>query len=142
MNHTCKECGEEKDVTGFVKHIRKGPYEIWNLRKCKGCVHDEYVRRYAKPSKRKGLNASSISWKKRNPEHHARLARKYRKKYPEKITAQNRLNYAIRKGRIEREPCGVCGTSKNVHAHHKSYKPEDWYNVEWLCYVCHKIEQP
>lgn len=30
---------------------------------------------------------------------------------------------------------------KGVEAHHRSYYPEDWLDVIWLCYKCHKREQ-
>lgn len=84
--------------------------------------------------------ASSRAWKENNRERHAELAREYRARHPDRIVAQNRLNYAVRKGRVIRGPCEVCGAKENVHAHHITYKPEDWYNVRWLCYVCHKFE--
>lgn len=80
------------------------------------------------------------AWKKKNPDRHAELARAYRARNPEKIRAQNRLNYAIRKGVVKRQPCESCGTSERVHAHHDDYsKPLD---VWWLCYLCHKVEHP
>jgi len=82
----------------------------------------------------------SREWKKRNPERHAELARAYRARNKEKSDAQNRLNYAIRQGRMERQPCEKCGTTNRVHAHHYDYsKP---YDVEWLCYKCHKGVHP
>ena len=140
MKHKCKFCGEKKDVSDFDKILKEGPREPWNLRRCKECTHQEYEVRYSDPKRRKALVTASSNWKKKNPERHAELAREYRKRHPEKTTAQNRLNYAIKKGKIKRLPCEVCGTTKKVHAHHVSYEPEDWYDVRWLCYVCHKIE--
>lgn len=44
-------------------------------------------------------------------------------------------------GSIQRQPCEVCGAIKKVHAHHVSYKPKDWFNVKWLCYICHKLTE-
>ncbi len=140
MRCVCKVCGEKKDVSEFNKVLRDGPLEEWNLRRCKDCAHTDYKNRYGNPKQRRTLNKSSAAWKKNNPERHAELAREYRLRHPEKTMAQNRLNYAIRKGLIERQPCEVCGESNRVHAHHISYEPKDWYNVRWLCYVCHKLE--
>lgn len=137
---TCKHCGKEKPYSEFDKIIREAPLASWNLRRCKECTHAEYLRRYAHPGKRATQLAASQNWKKANPEKHAALAREYRNKHPEKIVAQNRLNYAIKKGVVTRQPCEACGTSDRVHAHHASYEPKDWYNVRWLCYVCHKLE--
>lgn len=78
----------------------------------------------------------SLKWKKANPERHAELAKAYRARNREKTAAQNRLNYAIRCGLIQRQPCQTCGTTEKVHAHHHDYdKPLD---VEWFCYQCHR----
>ena len=140
MKALCKRCGVEKDVTEFRKHHSAGPYELWNVRDCKSCVHKDYVERRANPDVYKALTEASKAWKQRNKERHAELAREFRLRHPEQIIAQNRLNYAIRKGRVTRGPCEVCGTTERVQAHHVSYKPEDWYNVRWLCFKCHKFE--
>jgi ribosomal protein S27AE len=79
-------------------------------------------------------------WKKSNPERHAELARAYRARNREKTLAQNKLNYAVRTGRMSRLPCEVCGTDEKVHAHHSDYsKP---YDVRWLCFKCHKTSHP
>lgn len=136
----CRVCGKEKIFREFNKTLRDGPLSEWNLRYCKECAHKRYEKRYAKPEQRKAQLYASINWKKIHPEEHARLAREYRARWPEKIIAQNRLNYAVRKGRVIRQPCEVCGVVEQVHAHHVSYKPEDWYNVRWLCFVCHELE--
>lgn len=137
----CRRCGETKPIAEFDKQSRDGPLEAWNVRKrCKSCIHNSYLARRTKPKKLKAMMRASRRWKDRHPGRHAELAREYRERHPEKIIAQNRLNYAIRKGTVVRQPCEACGTTDRVHAHHVSYKPEDWFNVNWLCFVCHKIE--
>lgn len=79
-------------------------------------------------------------WKKANPERHAELARAYRARNREKTLAQNKLNYAVRTGKIERQPCEVCSATDKVHAHHHDYgKP---FDVRWLCFKCHKATHP
>jgi hypothetical protein len=83
---------------------------------------------------------NSREWKKANPERHAELARAYRARNREKSQAQNRLNYAVRKGHMVRGACEVCGTTEQVHGHHHDYsKP---YDVRWLCFKCHKDSHP
>lgn len=82
----------------------------------------------------------SRNWKKNNPERHAELAREYRARNKEKTKAQNQLNYAVRKGLIERQPCETCGTSERIHAHHHDYSEP--FDVQWLCYKCHKKAHP
>jgi hypothetical protein len=82
----------------------------------------------------------SRSWKSKNPERHAELAKAYRLRNPQKTKAQNQLNYALRKGVVFRGPCEVCGSEEKVHAHHHDYsKPLD---VHWLCFICHKKAHP
>lgn len=51
-----------------------------------------------------------------------------------KIKARNKLQYAVRAGKIKRQPCLLCGDPK-AQAHHPDYsKP---YEVIWLCRGCH-----
>jgi len=140
MRAVCRLCGIEKNASDFTKHIAAGPLALWNLRRCKACTHSDYLARRNEPELYAAMVQASRNWKANNRQRHAELAREYRARHPEKVMAQNRLNYAIRKGRVIRQPCEVCGTEDRVHAHHKSYRPEDWYAVRWLCFVCHKIE--
>ena len=52
----------------------------------------------------------------------------------QKIRARWRLQNAIRRGRLERLPCEVCGAK--AQAHHDDYsKPLD---VRWLCKLHHE----
>lgn len=137
----CSKCSVAKPISEFDKQTREGPLALWNVRRrCKACIHQAYLDRRSKPKRLKAMMKSSQNWKKENPERHAQLNQEYRARFPEKVIAQNRLAYAVRKGRVIRQSCEVCGTTDRVHAHHRSYKPEDWYNVQWLCYVCHKLE--
>ena len=49
--------------------------------------------------------------------------------------ARNYLNRLIRNGLVERLNCEICGSDKNVEAHHEDYsKPLD---VIWLCRIHH-----
>jgi hypothetical protein len=53
-----------------------------------------------------------------------------------KTLARNTLNNAIQSGKIERQPCSVCGISP-ADAHHTNYtKPLD---VVWLCKTHHGL---
>ena len=56
---------------------------------------------------------------------------KYRKNNPEKVICRSIYAGAIRAGRLQRQPCEVCKTTKNIHGHHGDYtKP---MQVNWLC---------
>lgn len=51
-----------------------------------------------------------------------------------KRQAQGKVHNALRTGKLERQPCEVCGEMK-VHAHHEDYsKPLD---IKWLCVKHH-----
>ena len=53
----------------------------------------------------------------------------------EQMRAHQEVQKAIKHGRLERQPCRVCGNTK-VQAHHADYsKPLD---VEWLCSKHHR----
>jgi len=61
--------------------------------------------------------------------------KEYRKKCPNKYRANCMVNNAIRNNKLFRDPCEICGATKNIHAHHDDYaKP---LNVRWLCPVHH-----
>ena len=83
------------------------------------------VDRYYQSKKRKEM-----------PEYKREESRVYREKYPEKVLAQQKLNIAIRSGKVKRSPCEICGEIR-VHAHHPNYeRPLD---VQFLCPIHHKL---
>lgn len=46
------------------------------------------------------------------------------------------VKYAVRVGKMVRQPCEVCGKETHVHAHHDDYlKPRE---VRWLCITHHR----
>jgi len=59
----------------------------------------------------------------------------YRLRNPKKARATGKVHYAIKSGKLIRQPCEVCSTTENIHAHHCDYdKPLD---VMWLCQKHH-----
>lgn len=55
-----------------------------------------------------------------------------------KDIARSYLNVYIKRGKVVRQPCEVCGATENVEGHHHDYsKPLD---VRWLCRRHHKDE--
>lgn len=65
--------------------------------------------------------------------------RKYRLKYPQKVKAQQKINYLIKIGKIKRGECMLkdewCSDMKS-QAHHPDYNYP--INVIWLCPSHHK----
>lgn len=64
----------------------------------------------------------------------ARGQRKYRET-PEgrhKAAIRNRIHYALKKGRLVKQPC-FCGTTKVEAHHYAGYALEHALEVAWLC---------
>ena len=122
--YQCRTC--EQDCTA-------ADFYVSNKSRCKECVKasvrerartnpavQEYDRQRAKLPHRR--------------ENAQRIMREWRERNPEGARAHRALNYAIRTGRVAKEPCLFCGRD-DVHAHHRDYaKPLD---VIWLCPKCH-----
>ena len=63
-------------------------------------------------------------------------SRKYREKHKGIWNVYMAVYRAIKTGKIKRSPCEICGSRKNIHAHHDNYN--EIFNVRWLCPVHHK----
>ena len=124
----CFACNQEKEINEYYRH----PAMLdGHTNKCKECTksqarknrkqHIEYYREY---DKKRGN---------RLEKDHCRL---WRAKYPNKYKAQTMVGNAIRGKKLFRQPCDVCGSQENIHAHHNDYlKP---LNVTWLCAAHHR----
>jgi hypothetical protein len=65
----------------------------------------------------------------------AETRRLYERKYPERISAKHKVEYAIHVGKILKQPCEICG-AEYTQAHHDDYsKP---MVVRWLCIKHHR----
>lgn len=74
------------------------------------------------------------NWKGGVTKEPGRYARRFRAKYPQKHKAHLWVHYAVKHGKLFRQPCVVCGNTKSF-AHHPDYsKPLE---VVWLCRVHH-----
>lgn len=114
MEKKCTVCGQAKELSEFyVRNRSKDGLESY----CKGCD-----------------KARVKNWQSNNSDWVREKDRKYKKKYPEKVKAAEMANYAIKTGRLKKQPCEVCG-EKNVHAHHDDYSEP--LEVRWLCPQCH-----
>ena len=117
--------------------------------KCAKCQHAAYMRAWYQnktPEERQAwiarrdIEAVRANDRKRNgtPKRRASLyatTKRMRAKHHDKYLARGRLAYALRTGKIERQPCQDCGNPKS-EAHHPDYsKPLEVY---WLCRIHHK----
>lgn len=135
---TCTRCGQEKPSEEFYQQKRytKERESYYRVKgECKTC----------------SIELSS-AWQLRNPESRAKIQRRYAstshgkeavrrsyasqsERHPERIKARGKLSNAIRRGKIQKQPCQVCGNLR-VEAHHHDYsKPLD---VVWLCGLDHR----
>jgi ribosomal protein S27AE len=130
----CFKCGETKPLSEFYAHPEMAD---GHLNKCKECTKKDTSQYY-----RDNIEHYREYERKRNqrPDRKRkklRYMRKRRKNNSQKYKARCKVNNAIRDGRLERQPCEICG-KKKVHAHHDDYsKPLD---VRWLCEKHHNIE--
>ena len=125
---TCFKCGEEKKLSAFYKHPRM---HDGHLNKCKECTKNDVTEH-----RDNNLERIRAYDRKRGSRMTPKHQRAYRKRNPEKYKATNMVNYHLRSGNMTVQNCEVCGTDKNIHAHHDDYsKP---LNVRWLCAAHHR----
>ena len=80
------------------------------------------------------LRVYNIEYYKKNPEIFRINSKKERLNYPLRVNASKLINKEIIEGRVQRQPCFMCGGK--AEAHHPSYAlPLD---VTWLCRLHHK----
>lgn len=142
----CVICNQEKPESEFYKG---------SGRKCKECFKKiqrdfrkrniEHYREYDRnrPNKAERKEAHKAYLRKLKETDHKkfadvtyRRANKWRKEHQQKQKAWEKLNDAIRYGKIERPKfCSKCKGEEKIEAHHFDYsKPLD---VIWLCSSCH-----
>jgi len=132
----CRQCRSNKELVLYYKHKSMPD---GHLNKCIECVkirvkaHRElnldkiraYDRGRSKLEHRVFLNKEN--------------SKEYRVKNKEKYKAHNKVNNAVRDGRLLKPlKCEHClETHNQIEGHHKDYsKPLD---IIWLCSPCHKI---
>ena len=91
------------------------------------------MKNRANPENCRALNRKYLASDK-GKEARSRAQAKYRDRHREKLLAHNAVTYALKMGRLLRQPCWVCG--EVAQAHHPDYdRPLD---VVWLCDPHHK----
>lgn len=89
----------------------------------------EYRQKYY-PAHKEERKAYYEKWRKIHWEELKQKIYKANDKNKKQISARNKVNNAIRLGKLVKQPCEVCG-SLSAEAHHCDYnKPLD---VNWLC---------
>jgi hypothetical protein len=146
---TCWKCAVEKEVTDFYKGYAQ----------CKACRY-EWSKAYrqteaGKKARQKEAINTRLSGKKQirqqkyeETEKGQLSKQKYENKRfqtPEgkaRQAAKNAVKYALKKGKIVKMPCLICGEEK-TEAHHPSYAWDMRLCVTWLCSQHHnEIHNP
>lgn len=151
----CFKCLTLKPLSEFYKHsgMKDG-----HLNKCKSCAKvdvkqnrdekSEYYKSYDRarytPEKVRE-NTAKYREKYRSDESFRESVKvsadRWKRKNPQKRSAQVYLGNAVRDGRIVKKTlCEHCESSVKVQAHHWSYEREHWLDVIWLCPPCHGAE--
>ncbi len=133
----CKYCHQEKHLDSF--------YETSS--KCKSCT-SEYNKYY-----KAAINADQVkraeflskkraygllhrdSWAQPDPQKAKEYRRRYLDKHPEKRAAHRVFRKALKMGKIQKQPCEVCGESP-AQGHHDDYSKK--LSVRWLCRKHHE----
>ena len=114
---TCFVCGQTLPIDDFYRHPMMAD---GHLGKCKECCKEQ-----AHEYRRARLD----HWREHDrqryqtPERKAyaiEMQRVLRKKYPEKDRARAIVTRAVKSGKLQRQPCALCGAFK-VEAHHPDY---------------------
>ena len=118
------------EYCGIMMQVELGEYKRGRARYCsRSCVSKSILRNQTGP-----LNNN---WKGGESKNNAKYAKRYKRKYPERVRAYGILKRALKRGDIKKEPCKVCGNLK-VQAYYKDWnKP---LKVVWLCKK-HHIEK-
>jgi hypothetical protein len=107
------------------------------VNKCKDCQKIEAKERYRRKREEILRYDRKRSQTKRTRLVHLKSQRKRNTRWPDKYKARNKLNNALRDGKIQKpERCDVCRRKRKIEAHHNDYsKPLE---VIWMCFECHR----
>ena len=105
------------------------------LGKCKSCAKKDVKARY---EAKRELCAAYERKRAQDPERKRKAAeyqRIRRARFPGKYKARQAVSNAVRDGRLTKQPCEVCGSTK-VQAHHDDYRKP--LSVRWFCFKHHR----
>ena len=127
----CRSCNTEKQLSDFGK---RSASKDGLAHKCKQC-QKEYDSNRLKDPKRMKMRRDYQKTE-AGKKAHAKANSRWLAKNTVKRAAHIIVGNAVRDGKLTPEPCEVCFTTHDVHAHHDDYaKPLE---VKWLCSEHHK----
>lgn len=135
----CNVCEIEKLETDFYKgyaKCKKCFYEV--TKKYRISERGKQVRRIEAINSRKNGKAKERQDRYKVTEKGKLVTKKYnQKRYStiegkQKLAAKNAVRYALKKGKLIKMNCFICGEIKS-EAHHPSYAEDMRLSVIWLC---------
>ena len=130
---TCFKCERTLSLDEFYRHPMMAD---GHLGKCRNCTKKDVRENYRSKIERYRRYEKHRNQQSHRKAHQKASLRLYRARHPEKERAHRRVAYALRTGKLLRQPCEVCG--EWAQAHHPDYsKPLD---VKWLCGIHHRAE--
>ena len=143
---TCPRCGIEKSrardyytrtgrpsvVRAWCKECEIADSTLWAKKNAKRVSIVARKRYQSSPERREKQRKYCL--KIAGPEQRAQNLRAtdaYKKRNPEKHRAHGFVKRALKSGKLVRQPCEVCGSSKKIRAHHNDYSQP--LEVMWLC---------
>ena len=123
----CFKCNRIKPLSEYYKHAQMGD---GHLNKCKECTKLDALNH-----REKNIDKIREYDRERGNRLPNGYAKEYRERFPNKYKAHCMVSNAIRNKKLFKKPCELCGTDKNINAHHNDYLEP--LNVRWLCSACH-----
>jgi hypothetical protein len=130
----CFKCGVILPLDEFYIHRQMAD---GHLNKCKRCTRlDVHLHRFD-PRFRDRVLAYDYTRRQsvERKQQFLEAERKRRMRHPEKVKARQRINYAIKTGKVRRQSCEVCGALR-AEAHHLDYSQP--FAVRWFCSKHHR----
>lgn len=129
----CFKCNINKPLSEFYKHKMMAD---GHLNKCIDCAKKD-VNLHRKSNllriRSYDIERGKLPHRKAQSVINTRFIRANTQGY---LAAHNKVARALKNGTLERMPCCMCGTLKNIHAHHDDYSKQ--LEVMWLCVIHHK----
>lgn len=127
----CPKCKETKPVSMFWKNKTRPDGMCGQCKTCVTAYNQSENHKAATHKHRKSPKGQSSREKYRKSDRGRKADTAYRLRIPEKTSARHAVGNALAAGKLIKKPCEICGTTKDVHAHHDDYaRPLE---VRWLC---------
>jgi hypothetical protein len=132
LTKACVTCAGVFPLTGFHRDRQR---KDGRMNDCAACANRKRLKwRYENLEK---AQASFRNWYKTHVAENSAKCAAYQARNPEKTKARSLLNNAVKRGKMARLPCEVCGDPRSQGHHEDHSKPLE---VRWMCARCHGKE--